>query len=287
MEIDNYCVMLALVIFLLMYYDNMNNIESFSLNEAAPVGESNNELVKDLPKLNEVKPNGIIDTAPQQQQQPKPIGQVPRKVEMRPPVSMMGSMEVLQGAPIQGGDYMLLSADMMPGSRTVDSAVPMAYPRVGGVGNIGKDSLDIQEPEPGTAHPGGGDPVGGVHRGRGAAVGGVAVGGADVGGKKKGSIKIVIIYAPWCGWSKKSLNDFEKMKDNLNLPASGATNGYDVSCELFNSEEPNGKQKAKEYEVKGFPSVFVEVNGDRKDGPREYSKMVDMVNSITGGNINA
>ena len=42
--------------------------------------------------------------------------------------------------------YMLLPDEQeMVGVRTVDSRVPMAYPRVGGVGNIGKD-MDSVDP---------------------------------------------------------------------------------------------------------------------------------------------
>ena len=77
------------------------------------------------------------------------------------------------------------------------------------------------------------------------------------------------------------------MEDKLSSVSTQQTNGWSVSFEMYNSEDAVGKQKVKEYEVKGFPSVLVEVDGQRKEGPREYSKMIDMINSVTGGNIQA
>ena len=77
------------------------------------------------------------------------------------------------------------------------------------------------------------------------------------------------------------------MEDKIKSVSTQETNGWSVSFEMYNSEDAVGKQKVKEYEVKGFPSVLVEVDGQRKEGPRDYSKMIDMINSVTGGNIKA
>ena len=186
------------------------------------------------------------------------IGLKPQKVDMKAPPSMVGSYEMLQAAPANMNSYMLLPDEQeMVGVRTVDSRVPMAYPRVGGVGNIGKDMDSV-------------DPV-----------------ESDKPVEPKGNVNVDIVYAPWCGWSKKSLPDFEKMNDKLNKLSPGQTNGWDVSCNLYNSETPDGKKKAKELNVKGFPSVLVEVNGERKEGPRVYDEMIKLINNITGANIQA
>ncbi len=252
MKVDNYCIALAVVLLFLIYMDNASNIESFYGSDSL-MGAS---LESDKDNSQDHKPVEVIEHKTMEE---GPIGQVPRKVPMAPTKSMGGSLEALQGAPI-GDDFMLLSADMVPGIKTIDSNVPVAYPRLGGYGNLGKDGV-----APGVAPD-------------------VASGVASGAGK---SIKVIVIFAPWCGWSKKSLPDFKKMEDKLNSVSTQQTNGWSVSFEMYNSEDAVGKQKVKEYEVKGFPSVLVEVDGQRKEGPREYSKMIDMINSVTGGNIKA
>jgi len=252
MKIDNYCVALLLIVFFMIYLDNSKNIEYFTLS-GAPLDTSDDSGLSDSVAPVKNDNGGDVNKGP--------IGQVPKKLAMNPPASMVTSMGMISGAPV-GSNYMLLSADMMPGIRSIDSAVPVAYPRSGGYGNLGKDSTD--KPPPQT------DPVKPV----------------QLSGSGK-SLKVVIIYAPWCGWSKKSLPDFNKMKDKLNSVSPSDVNGWSVSCELYNSEDSVGKQKVKEYGVKGFPSVFLEVDGSRVEGPREYNKMIDLVNSKTGGNIQA
>ena len=197
----------------------------------------------------------IEDTTKEVVMKDEVIGQKPTKVASTVAPSIRGHLEMLQGSPITSGDYLLLPKGTSPGIRVIDSNVPPKAPYVGGPANIGADFKGGDEKmKPDKA-------------------------------SKKGTIKIVIIYAPWCGWSKKYLNEFKKMESKLNLPPSESTNGYEVICELYNSEDSKGKEKVKEYKVRGFPSVFVEVNGERKEGPREYHAMVKMINSKTGGSL--
>ena len=65
------------------------------------------------------------------------IGLQPRKVQMKPTMGVDESLSSL--APV-GGSYMLVDSAMaQQGSvRAVDSQIPTAYPRVGGVGNMGR-----------------------------------------------------------------------------------------------------------------------------------------------------
>jgi thiol-disulfide isomerase/thioredoxin len=238
-----YCVALAVILLFFIYVDNSRNIENYGGMEGAPLDHKDHK--------HQVNQEHILDDHRMEEES---IGQKPVKVEMAPTESMRGSLEQLQGAPV-GDDYMLLSADMVPGIQTIDSNVPVAHPRVGGVGNLGKDgSHMMHDSGSGSAH-------------------------------GSGSVKVVVIYAPWCGWSKKSLPDFEQMRETLDGVSKQQTNGWDVTFEMYNSEDATGKQKVKEYEVEGFPTVLVEVNGQRKEGPRDYGEMMKMINSITGGNI--
>ena len=70
------------------------------------------------------------------------------------------------------------------------------------------------------------------------------------GGKK---LNIIMIYAPWCGWSKKALPDFEKLYKNFN----GKTiNGTLVQIIKYNSEVDT--DMVEKYEVEGFPTFIME-----------------------------
>ena len=242
MKSNDYCILLVVIVFFFIYMDNQNNIDGYD-NFGAPLDGSVSDDLHETVGGGDGGGTG-------------PIGQVPRKLNMDVPSSMVSSMEMLRSAPANMTNFMLLSADVEPGIQTIDSNVPVAYPRVGGYGNLGKDSTEHAADKP-----------------------------QELAGQGK-SLKVVIIYAPWCGWSKKSLPDFEKMNSKLNSLSSSQTNGWDVSCELYDSETPDGKKKAKDYDVKGFPSVFVEIDGSRMEGPRDYDEMVELINNKIGSSIN-
>lgn len=248
---EKYCVALALLVLVFVFMNN--RVEGYAeLSESFP-----DKVQADV----KIQDEALKQEMEKPKQQYVPIGLKPQKLKMKAPPSMVGSYGMLEAAPANMESYMLLPDEKeMVGVRTVDSRVPMAYPRVGGVGNIGKD---MAAPVAGEA------PV------------------ADKAVEPKGKVSVDIVYAPWCGWSKKSLPDFEKMNDKLNKLSPGQTNGWDVSCNLYNSETPDGKNKAKELNVKGFPSVLVHVNGEKKEGPRVYDEMIKLINNITGANIQA
>lgn len=255
---DKYCVILLALFFMFIYMDNQNNMEPFTLEQVgSPIGD-NEPLqqggdLKELPQVSET-----LD------KKPPPVVNTPKKVPMEPPSSMSGSYAMVQGAPV-GDNYMLLSADMMSGIRTTDSNVPMAYPRVGGYGNIGKDSPEFsigKEP-------------------------------SDLGvkqqvPKKKTKVEITSVYAPWCGWSKKALPDFQK-NDKLNNLTPEQSGSLEVSHKLIDSESPEGKKYVKENDVKGFPTVHVRKTDESgktelMDGPRGHEEMKKLLNDH-GANI--
>jgi len=257
MKVDGYCILLALFVLFLIYYDNVNNIENFELEPAPvdfkPSDKKGNPVITETTKEGDLASPDVV------------IGQKPTKIERKAAPSVSAHLEMLQGYPVDPlntKDFMLLPTGTMPGIKVVDSATPQANPRIGGPSNIGKDFESDTAP--------------------GLAPGGPAPGGAV---QEKGEVNIVIIYAPWCGWSKKSLPDFNKMEQYLNLDPSNKTNGYKISIKVYNSEKPEGKKMAKEYGVKGFPSVFVEVDGKRQEGPRDFDAMVKLVNNVTGSSL--
>lgn len=91
-----------------------------------------------------------------------------------------------------------------------------------------------------------------------------------------GEVNLVLVYAPWCGHSKRMLPDFERIESEFN----GKTiNGKNVNIIMYDSDVD--KDKVKEYGVKGFPSLFLEKDGNRESFPhRTYDKISEYLNSI-------
>jgi thiol-disulfide isomerase/thioredoxin len=91
-------------------------------------------------------------------------------------------------------------------------------------------------------------------------------------------VNLVLVYAPWCGYSKKMLPDYEKVKAEFD----GKTiNGKKINIIMYNSEDDKDKDKIKEYDVKGFPTLFLERNGNRETFPhREYDKIKSALESL-------
>lgn len=89
-------------------------------------------------------------------------------------------------------------------------------------------------------------------------------------------INLVLVYAPWCGHSKKMLPDFERVKSDFD----GKTiNGKNINIVMYNSDID--KDKVKEYGVKGFPSLFIEKDDNRETFPhRTYDEISDYLNNI-------
>jgi thiol-disulfide isomerase/thioredoxin len=76
-------------------------------------------------------------------------------------------------------------------------------------------------------------------------------------GSAQNELKIVLIYASWCGHSKKMLPDFAKIESEFN---NKTINGTLVIIEKHTDEN---KELVKEYGVKGFPTLFSVKNGTR------------------------
>jgi len=91
-----------------------------------------------------------------------------------------------------------------------------------------------------------------------------------------GEVNLVLVYAPWCGYSKKMLPDYEKIKAEFD----GKTiNGKKIIIIMYNSDVD--KDKVKEYQVEGFPTLFLEKDGKRETFPhREYDKIKAALESL-------
>jgi thiol-disulfide isomerase/thioredoxin len=99
--------------------------------------------------------------------------------------------------------------------------------------------------------------------------------GPSVGPSGTENINLVLIYAPWCGHSKRMLPDYERIKSEFD----GKTiNGKTINIVMHTDED---KDKVKEYGVKGFPSLFIEKDDNRENFPhRSYEKISDYLNNL-------
>ena len=88
-------------------------------------------------------------------------------------------------------------------------------------------------------------------------------------------VNLVLVYAPWCGHSKRMLPDFERIESEFN----GKTiNGKTINVMKYTDKDVD---KVKEYGVKGFPSLFIEKDGNRESFPhRTYDKISEFLNNL-------
>ena len=85
-----------------------------------------------------------------------------------------------------------------------------------------------------------------------------------------GEATLVLLYAPWCGHSKKMLPDYEKVKSDYH---GKEINGTTMNIVMYDSDVD--KDKVKEYKVRGFPTLFYEKDGERQPfNPRDYDGIV-------------
>jgi thiol-disulfide isomerase/thioredoxin len=77
---------------------------------------------------------------------------------------------------------------------------------------------------------------------------------------------VLVFYAPWCGYCKKSMSEFKK--------AAQAESGI----MLINADLDENKSLAKKYNVKGFPTI-VRGDGTVYTGDRNSNSIIDFYNN--------
>ena len=93
----------------------------------------------------------------------------------------------------------------------------------------------------------------------------------------KGSINLVLVYAPWCGHSKKMIPDYDRVIDDYH---GGTMNGYKLNILKYDSDVD--KEEVKKRGVKSFPSLFIERDGNSESFPhRTYEKIVNGLENIS------
>ena len=99
-------------------------------------------------------------------------------------------------------------------------------------------------------------------------------------------VHMKMMYAPWCGWSKKARPEFDKFKDDMH---GQVVNGVQVHASVVDSEADKDEMEKHKDKIQGFPTFLVEIyDGGKHLGTevvdlteRTYDGLVDAVKKIT------
>ena len=196
----------------------------------------------------------------------------PRKPEPTP--STQKQLEIIAKKPTINRDMIKQKTGLL----VQDSVIFKPFDEVWNPGFMPLDMVfkNVQKNVVGSmiAMPGQGSASGSASGSAGGSASGSAGGSAS--GSASGVVDLVLVYAPWCGHSKNMLGDYERVKSEFN----GKTiNGKKVNILMYDSDVD--KDKVKEYGVKGFPSLFIEIDGNRESFPhRTYDKISEYLNAL-------
>jgi len=92
------------------------------------------------------------------------------------------------------------------------------------------------------------------------------------------NVKVYNFNTSWCGWSVKFQPEWTKFEETIKNDFSlDNVQTFDIKC-----DDPKNEEKCKEFEVQGFPTVIIEVDGKRGtyNGPRESVKLIESVKDL-------
>jgi protein disulfide-isomerase A1 len=96
--------------------------------------------------------------------------------------------------------------------------------------------------------------------------------------KNSKNVKVYNFNTSWCGWSVKFQPEWKKLEDTVKNDMSlDNIQAFDIKC-----DNPENEAKCKEFEVQGFPTVIIEVDGKRGvyNGPRESDKIIETLKDL-------
>ena len=90
-----------------------------------------------------------------------------------------------------------------------------------------------------------------------------------------------MVYTDWCGHSKRALPHFDKVQKEYHGKDMGS---HVVEVYKHDADTPEGKQIAKDNNVRGFPTHFMVVEGEKieKGIGRTYDELVAKIHEVTG-----
>lgn len=90
-------------------------------------------------------------------------------------------------------------------------------------------------------------------------------------------MEVTICKAEWCGHCKKAMPEFEKLvaASPIALP-----NGNKAIVKMLDSDA--NKDELKEFNVRGFPTIFVSANGKRREypGDRTFDGVMEYIKGL-------
>ena len=286
MKFDYYCIALVVLVLFFLFLDNYNNLEGFASLEGEEEGKPTDKIFNNY----KLKDNSEV------------IGEVPKKIPMKPPPSMEKGLMVIDSYKDN-----LTSLDVAFSPLFDKTIIPKQVPtnllnnqaRFSGQGNIGSDMIGTIG---GPVKPMGSDNIQGLpvldnqvlgapidykldtnvllSNVKPSLVPDVIKRGVDSSGSKK-DLELHMVYTNWCGHSKRAMPDFDKVANEID----GSTMGnHNVSVVKHDADTAEGKAFAKEHGVSGFPTHFLIVEGKKIESGvgRTYDEIMNKIKSITG-----
>ena len=303
MKFDNYCIALVVLVLFFLYLDNSMNIEGMAV-----ISDDSDKKVEPPPPPPQLDVRKPSKEMPATKQNVDSIGAKPQKLKpMNTPPSMKSGLEAVassasQLSSLDSAFAPLIDPQLIPNQMPAD--LESLGSRVGGMGNVGDSKLGgVGGPVPsGALNDSVPSPYSDVDELMGSPlmVMGMPPTMAEsppaappaapkpavppaapkpAGPKKK--IEVHMVYTDWCGHSKRALPHFDKVQQEYHGKDLGT---HVVEVHKHDAETPEGKEMAKQHDVKGFPTHFIMVEGQKiEDGiGRTYDELVSKIHELTG-----
>lgn len=306
MKFDNYCIALVVLVLFFLYLDNSVNVEGYAPLSGSEVDKVDTPVQEKVTPPTQPPPTQPVEVktdgvkAPASKQNLETIGAKPQKLQpMNTPPSMDSGLTAVSS---NGGKLSSLDSAFAPliDPQLIPNQVPADLAslgsRVGGLGNVGDKQLGgMGGPVPSGSATGGNGPMPYADMGdmmgsplmvqpsapstQPSAVSAPAAPTKAPAKKKK--LEVHMVYTDWCGHSKRALPHFDKVQQEYNGKDMGT---HIVEVYKHDAETPEGKKVAKDNNVRGFPTHFMVVEGEKieKGIGRTYDELVGKIHELTG-----
>ena len=229
--VDDNCIAILLILAFFLFIECVDGFEGFAEYPGSL------ERPSGVPNMPQMATNKDPNMKPQQ-------------MKMDAPPSMMEELGVLNASPIKSeGDYLLIDASLR-GMASVDSMKPVSPQVVTDRPTAGKLDSVLSKQMKGVGH------LESDGMGKAPMMMGKRTQpqGPGKGKGKHKEIRLIMIYAPWCGYSKKAKPAFDKIIEKHH---GQLKNGTMVKVLLYDSEKR--KDMVEKYKVRGFPHYILEI----------------------------